>query len=89
MTSKNFYVVRHEPSDAWQLCSKTGMPCMARGTREALLRTADKLAAVKANGLSWPMDVMHVINDDIPGTWSGTIGSDGVWTWLPNERAMS
>jgi hypothetical protein len=75
----NFYAIRHEPSDTWSLSARNGMPCMARSTLDSLLRTAARLRATKASGFAWPIDVMHVIDDDLPGEWSGSMTEQGEW----------
>jgi hypothetical protein len=74
-----FYAIRHEPSGTWGLSARNGMPCMARSTLDAVLRTAERLRAVKTNGFEWPIDVMHVIDDDLPGEWSGSMTEQGEW----------
>ena len=75
----NFYVVRNDAADSWQLCARAGSPCMARGTLAATLATASRLAAVKANRLEWPLPVWHAIDDDTPATWRGELTSGGEW----------
>lgn len=74
-----FYVARNDAADSWQLFSRHGSPCMARGTLAATLATAAKLATVKANRLEWPLPVFHAVDDDTPATWDGELTSGGEW----------
>jgi hypothetical protein len=78
MTS-NYYIVRNEPADSWQLCTHMGMPCMARSTMAATMATAEKLATVRANKVSWPMPVFHVTDENVPAVWNGSIDRGGNW----------
>lgn len=75
-----FYVSRNEAADTWQLASRTGSPCMARGTLAAAMATAARLAAVKANRLEWPLPVFFSADDDTPGEWRGELNQAGEWT---------
>jgi hypothetical protein len=77
--SNRFYIVRNDAADSWQLCGQAGMPCMARSTLEATMATAERLAAVRANRLAWPIPVFHATNDDTPAVWDGVIDRDGNW----------
>ena len=74
-----FYIVRNDAADSWQLCGQAGMPCMARSTLAATMATAERLAAVRANRLAWPIPVFHATNDDTPAVWDGVIDRDGNW----------
>lgn len=74
-----FYVVRNDAADSWQLCGRSGSPCMARGTLAATLATAEKIASIKANRLEWPLPVFHAIDDETPGVWDGELTSGGEW----------
>lgn len=75
----NFYFVRNDGADSWQLCGRTGSPCMARGTLAQALETAARMAAVKANNLIWPLPVWHVVDDEVPATWNGSLNRAGEW----------
>jgi hypothetical protein len=76
----NFYVVYHDPSDTWQLCMRSGMPCMSRQCLDTVLEVCLRTERAKpSKGFAWPLDVMHVTNDDVPGVWSGVLEADGSW----------
>jgi hypothetical protein len=76
----NFYISRNDEADSWQLSSRVGSPCMARGTLAAAIATAERLATVRANRMTWPIPVFHASNDDTPAVWNGVIDRDGNWT---------
>jgi|688.fasta_scaffold96215_6 hypothetical protein len=75
----NFYIARNDAADSWQLSSSAGSPCMARGTLAAAIATAERLATVRANRVSWPIPVFHAADDDTPAAWDGAIDRDGKW----------
>jgi len=77
--NSNFYIVRNDQSDSWQLCGSAGMPCMARSTLAATMTTAARLAEVRANKLTWPIPVFHAVSEDAPAAWDGSIDRDGNW----------
>ena len=79
MESK-FYAVRNDGADSWQICTRVGSPCMARGTLAQALATAERIGATRANGLSWPIPVWHAIDDDTPAAWDGELTRAGEWT---------
>jgi hypothetical protein len=75
----NFFIVRNDAADSWQLCGQAGMPCMARSTLAAALATAERLATIRANKLEWPIPVFHATGEDTPGGWNGEIDRAGNW----------
>jgi hypothetical protein len=77
--SNRFYIVRNDAADSWQLCGQAGMPCMARSTLAATMTTAERLAAVRANKVTWPIPVFHATNEDTPAVWNGAVDRDGNW----------
>jgi hypothetical protein len=76
-----YYVVCHEQTGEWQLCLRSGMPCMARRSLAAVLEVCKKTeqAGRGEAKLKWPLPVMHVIDDDIPGEWNGELLAGGRW----------
>lgn len=79
--ASTFYVVYHEPSDMWQLCLRSGMPCMARRPLATVLENCHRTASARpSKGFAWPLPVMHVRNDDVAGVWEGWLSADGQWT---------
>jgi hypothetical protein len=52
---------------------------MARGTLQQAIATAERLGAVRANGLEWPLPVFHTTDDDTPAVWDGTLTRSGEW----------
>jgi hypothetical protein len=75
----NFYISRNDAADSWQLSARTGSPCMARGTLAAAIATAERLATVRANKMTWPIPVFHAADEDTPGVWDGAIDRAGDW----------
>lgn len=78
MTS-NYYIVRNEPADSWQLCTSVGGPCMAQSTMAATMATAERLATVRANRVTWPIPVFHGTDENVPAVWNGAIDRAGNW----------
>jgi len=59
--SVKFYVVHHEPSDSWQLCLRSGMPCMARRPLTTVIEVCGRTERARpSKGFAWPLNVMHV-----------------------------
>jgi hypothetical protein len=78
--SVKFYVVHHEPSDSWQLCLRSGMPCMARRPLATVIEVCGRTERARpSKGFAWPLNVMHVTDDDLPGEWRGLLFADGMW----------